>query len=195
MRAAKISLWNGWRKGPGVYMDRIIAMVVAVLVLSAPLSAQEAGSRPVSADSVAKLKSASIQAESAQAAASRAVVRAESAAAASRAHPLAPMSTLTDWAEVAAEIIVLGLLVLLWIGLGRVPARRWLAQRHGAQVLLVWGALVLYTLESCVASVASVFAGHEEPRPALPYLLIAWLAVVIVTWRWASARGEATRAR
>lgn len=92
------------------------------------------------------------------------------------------------------DLAVLAMLLLLAVALGRPTSKRWLAQRHGAQVLLLWGAMVLYTFVSCASALADAFStrAHEQ---GYHLSLVLWLALVIVTWRWGSARGDATRAR
>jgi len=187
-------------------MLRIVALMLAIGAASPALVAQtaDAGRAAMTArDSLTRaLEAARVQAESARAAAARDVARAEAveesteaATARGQVPPQSGRARLVEAANVVTDVIVLTLLVLLWFALGRAPVRRWLAERHGAQVMLLWGAVILYTFISCAASVASIFSRPGEPVPTAPVLAAAWLALLIITWRWASARGAATRTR
>jgi hypothetical protein len=194
-------------------MIRAVALMLAIGTASPVLVAQTADTgRAASAShasvrrSVEQLKAARVQAESARAAAARDVARAEAAqeslevaGRASAVRSVAPATGAFARRELAvdvgAAVVVLMLLVLLWMALGRAGARQWLAQRHGAQVLLLWGALLVYTLVSCASTAADIFSTHPGPDFPLAQLAVAWLSLVIITWRWASARGAATRTR
>jgi len=178
-----------------VRMNRVLAAAAALLALAA--STARAQSSPAAQSEIER-----VQAESGRAKLEQEVAQAraaEQSAAAARARGEVPARSakehLVDAANVVTEIVVLALLVLLWFALGRAPVQRWLAERHGAQVLLLWGAVILYTFTSCAASVASIFSRPGEPAPTAPILAAAWSALLIITWRWATARGAATRSR
>jgi len=186
----------------------ILAAALVVVASPAPHGQAIGGNGPpLSADSATRAaqlraRAAAVQAESAQAKAERDVVQAEAAeesTAAAIARGEVPARTrrekLVDAANVAIDLAALALLAALWFALGRPRVQRWLAERHGAQVLLLWGAAILFTLASCASSLLSIFSRPEEPTPEAPVLAIVWVGLVIVTWRWASARGVATRAR
>lgn len=187
---------------------RILVFAVACAAFLTPVTTHAQGAA-ASSDSIRRAVSQQVEAARQQAAearreAAKAASEAE-AAGASAGQPVAQAppvvsppggaAPLADVATAIAEIVLLALLVLLWFGLGRPPVRRWLAERHGAHVLLLWGAVILYTFVSCAARVASVFTAHGGPEPTVPLVTFAWFALLIVTWRWATARGAATRVR
>src|SRR5690348_14768560 len=146
-------------------MRRVLAFVVLVAAAVAhPLPSQAPGAR-------AERESAQVAAESGQSSAARerdsleaAIGRAKAEAESVRGVP-APTATPGELLPFVVSVIaILAFLVLLWAMLGRPGARRWLAQCHGAQVLLLWGVMVLYTFASCAWAVADAFSrtgAHE----------------------------------
>lgn len=124
-----------------------------------------------------------------------AVARAEIAAESARG-PSPPTTTPGELVSFAVSaIVIVAVLVLLWVALGRPGAKQWLAHRHGVQMLLLWGVMVLYTFVSCTSAVADDFSRTGARVHTFPMVLVLWLALLIITWRWASARGAATRVR
>lgn len=169
----------------------IVAAVSVALAVATPT--QLGAQSPSFQDSVRSAVSEQARAAKARAGAATAVESAKAAAARGeiRAGSAAPTAD-GDVASVAAVAVAVIALILLWIALGRAGARAWLARRHGAQLLLAWGALLLYTVASCASAAVSIFTpnAHAVSTLALDTL---WLALAIVTWRWGSARGGASR--
>jgi len=189
---------------------RVLALLFAIVSAAAPLESQSADSaRAAIRQSVQRqVDAARAEAESARAAAMAAVDSARNAG----GNPTAPpveRPALTGQAasgymgselvsDVAFFVVVCVFFVLLWVVLGRADVRRWLGQRHGVQVLMLWGLLCIYTPIACLSTVVGLFEPSAPSGLAnipVVHLGVLWFALLIITWRWASARGAVTRAR